>query len=219
MKRTTLIAGTGVALLAATILVACGGGGSSSGSSGTPRMMGASGVITGFGSVFVNGREFATGMQTQVLDGDSDDAASSTADLQVGMTVDIDADSGTATMLRFTSAVRGEVDAVDPTTSTMTVLGQTVRVTSGTSFAGNVSNGSTSAPVSQLSDIHAHDYVAVFGYLECPASSCSSGATTVAATLVSKPASVGMYRVQGYVTNYSAGSNSFTINGLTVDIA
>jgi len=219
MKRTTLIAGTGVALLAATILVACGGGGSSSGSSGTPRMMGASGVITGFGSVFVNGREFATGMQTQVLDGDSDDAASSTADLQVGMTVDIDADSGTATMLRFTSAVRGEVDAVDPTTSTMTVLGQTVRVTSGTSFAGNVSNGSTSAPVSQLSDIHAHDYVAVFGYLECPASSCSSGATTVAATLVSKPASVGMYRVQGYVTNYSASSNSFTINGLTVDIA
>jgi hypothetical protein len=59
----------------------------------------------------------------------------------------------------------------------------------------------------------------VFGYLECPASSCSSGATTVAATLVNEPASVGMYRVQGYVTNYSASSNSFTINGLTVDIA
>ena len=182
-------------------------------------MMGASGVITGFGSVFVNGREFATGMQTQVLDGDSDDAASSTADLQVGMTVDIDADSGTATMLRFTSAVRGEVDAVDPTTSTMTVLGQTVRVTSGTSFAGNVSNGSTSAPVAQLSDIHVHDYVVAFGYLECPGSSCSSGATSIVATLVNEPASVGKYRVQGYVTNYSSSTNSFTINGLTVDIA
>ena len=219
MKRTTLIAGTGVALLAATILVACGGGGSSSGSSGTPRMMGASGVITGFGSVFVNGREFATGMQTQVLDGDSDDAASSTADLQVGMTVDIDADSGTATMLRFTSAVRGEVDAVDSTMSTLTVLGQTVRVTSGTSFAGNVSNGSTSAPVAQLSDIHVHDYVVAFGYLECPGSSCSSGATSIVATLVNEPASVGKYRVQGYVTNYSSSTNSFTINGLTVDIA
>src|SRR5437879_13491771 len=125
MKRTTLIAGTGVALLAATILVACGGGGSSSGSSGTPRMMGASGVITGFGSVFVNGREFATGMQTQVLDGDSDDAASATADLQVGMTVDIDAGSGTATMLRCTSAVRGEVDAVEPIATTMLATGPT----------------------------------------------------------------------------------------------
>ncbi len=219
MKRTTLIAGTGVALLAATILVACGGGGSSSGSSGTPRMMGASGVITGFGSVFVNGREFATGMQTQVLDGDSDDAASSTTDLQVGMTVDIDADSGTATMLRFTSAVRGEVDAVDSTMSTLTVLGQTVRVTSGTSFAGNVSNGPTSAPVAQLSDVHVHDYVVAFGYLECPGSSCSSGATSIVATLVNEPASVGKYRVQGYVTNYSSSTNSFTINGLTVDIA
>jgi hypothetical protein len=182
-------------------------------------MAGASGVITGFGSVFVNGREFATDMHTRVLDGDNDDAASSTSNLQVGMTVDVDAPSGTATMLRFTSAVRGEVDAVDTMGSTLTVLGQTVRVSSGTSFAGNMSNGSTSTPIARLSDVHAGDYVVVFGYLECPGSSCASGATDIVGTLVIEPSPVGMYRVQGYISNYSSSGNSFTINGLTVDIA
>jgi hypothetical protein len=220
MKRKLLFAGISVALAAATILAACGGGssGSSMGTSAS-TMHGASGTITGFGSVFVNGTEFATDMHTQVLDGDNDDAASSTANLQVGMTVDVDAAGGSASMLRFTSAVRGEVDAVDTTMSTLTVLGQTVKITSGSSFAGNVSNGAAAAPVAQLSDIHVGDYVVAFGYLECTGSSCSSGATDIVATLVNEPASVGKYRVQGYVSNYSSSSNSFTINGLTVDIA
>jgi hypothetical protein len=158
MKRKLLFAGISVALAAATILAACGGGssGSSMGTSAS-TMNGASGTITGFGSVFVNGTEFATGMHTQVLDGDNDDAASSTANLQVGMTVDLDAAGGSASMLRFTSAVRGEVDAVDTTMSTLTVLGQTVKITTASSFAGNVSNGAGAAPVAQLSDIHVGD--------------------------------------------------------------
>ena len=215
MKRRIWIAGTWVALAAAAILAACGGGSSGNSSSG---MAGASGVITGFGSVFVNGKEFATDTHTQVLDGDNDDAASATANLQVGMTVDVDASSGTATMLRFTSAVRGEIDAIDTMASTLTVLGQTVKITTGTSFTGNVGNSSAGSTPKQLSDVHVGDYAVVFGYQECSGSSCSSGATDIVATLVDEPASVGKYRVQGYVSNYSASTNSFKINGLTVDI-
>jgi len=228
MKRRILIVGTCVALAAATILAACGGGSSSGpmGSSPTATTMAAaSGVITGFGgtsgsaSVLVNGQQFATDMHTQIVDGDDDDAPSSTASLQVGMTVDVDGAGGTATLLRFTSAVRGEVDAVDTTGSTLTVLGQTVQVTSGTSFAGNVGNNAASPAPAQLSDIHVGDYVVVFGYLECPGTSCTAGATDIVATLVDEPSSVGMYRVQGYVSNDSASGNSFMINALTVDIA
>jgi hypothetical protein len=216
MERRILIAGASAALAAALMLAACGGGSSGS-SPATSGMSGASGVVTGFGSVFVNGQEFATGSGTQVLDGDNDDAAASTANLQVGMTVDVDASGGSATMLRFTSAVRGEIDAIDPTGPTLTVLGQTVQVTSGTSFAGQGGNGSAGTAVAQLGDLHVGDYVVVFGYLECPGATCSSGATDIVATLVLEPASIGRYRVQGYVTN--AGSGSFTLNGLTVDIS
>jgi hypothetical protein len=210
-----LIAATSIALAAAAILTACGGGSSSNMSSGASSMARASGVITGFGSVFVNGQEFATGAQTRVLDGDNDDAAASTSSLAVGMTVDVDADGGNATMLRFTSAVRGEVDAVDPMHGTLTVLGQTVQTTSGTSFAGTVGGVAGAATVTQLTDITVGNYVVVFGYIECSTADCS-GATTIVATLVNEPAAVGMYRVQGTVNNST--SSSFTMNGLTVDI-
>jgi hypothetical protein len=192
------------------------------GSSPSSTTMAASGVLTGFngtGAVTVSGQQFATDMHTQVLDGDNDDAASSTSNLQVGMTVDVDASGSAATMLRFTSAVRGEVDAVDTTGSTLTVLGQTVHVTSGTLFAGNVGNNAASPAPMQLSDIHVGDYAVVFGYIECPATGCTSGATSVIATLLDEPSSVGRYRVQGYVSGYSSSSGSFMINGLTVDIA
>ncbi len=220
MKRQTWIAGTLTAIAAVIILVACGGGSSSgSGSAGSS----ASGVITGFGSVIVNGREYATQAGTQVVDGDNDDAPSSTASLQVGMTVDLNASSDGMTdslsWLRFTSQVKGEVDAIDPTGSTLTVLGQTVQVTSGTSFAGSRTMGSTTTPITSLANISVGDYVVVYGYLECAASGCAAGTTGIVATLVSEPAAVGAYRVQGYVGNFSASSSSFTIGGLTVDFA
>jgi len=224
MNKRVLVAGISIALAAATILAACSGG-SSSMTSGSSSMSGASGVISGFGSVFVNGHEFATGMQTQVLDGDNDDAASSTSNLAVGMTVDVEADGGTATMLRFTSAVRGEVDVVDTMHGMLTVLGQPVQTTSGTSFAGTV-HGSGSTALTQLGDIGAGDHVIVFGYLECPTmgpvanpvASCIPGATTIVATLVYEPTSFSLYRVQGYVNGYNSSTNSFNINALTVDI-
>jgi hypothetical protein len=221
MKHRVWIAGAWAAVIGAAILAACGGGSSSSSSgASTTAMQGASGVITGFGSVLVNGHEFATNMNTQVLDGDNDDAASSTSSLQVGMTVDVDASAGMTTMLRFTSAVRGEVDSIDAMGNTLTVLGQTVQITSGTSFAGNLGNSATATPIMQLSDIHQGDYVIVYGYLECTGSGGCPGATTIVATLVNEPSSIGKYRVQGYVTNYSSamGMNTFTINGLTVDV-
>ena len=220
MKRTMWIASLGLALVGTANLVACGGGsgGSSMTTTGGSNMAGASGMITGFGSVFVNGQEFRTDGNTQLLDGDNDDAPATDTDLMVGMTVDVDASGGKATLLRFTSAVRGEVDAVDPVSSTLTVLGQNVQVTSGTSFAGHVGNTASGTTPMQLSDIAAGSYVVVFGYLECPTASCSSGATNIVATLIVEPASIGKYRLQGYVSGYSASTNSFMINGLTVNI-
>lgn len=197
------------------ILVACGGGSSSMSGTSTPAS--ASGTVTGFGSVIVNGTEFATGSGTQVVDGDSDDAPSTSASVRVGMSVDLDSDNGTATFLRFTSAVRGEIDAIDTTGNTITVLGQTVNITSGTSYAGSKTSGGTTTPVTQLSNLAVGDYVIVYGYLECASGGCSTGSTDVVATLVVEPPAAGMYRVQGYVQNFNASAGSFTIGGLTVD--
>jgi hypothetical protein len=218
MKNKAWIAGTWAALAGAVVLVACGGGSSGGSGSGTATTS-ASGIVTGFGSVIVNGREFATGSGTRVVDGDSDDAASSTANLQVGMSVDLDSDGTMATFLRFTSAVRGEIDAIDAAGNALTVLGQTVQLTSGTSFAGSRGAGTSATPITQIGDLKVGDYVVVYGYLECGGGTCGSGATDIVATLVVEPAAAGRYRVQGFVNNFNAMSDSFTLNGLTVDIA
>jgi hypothetical protein len=222
--------GAGLATAIATLLVACGGGSSGSsaaltsslGSSGTPtatQAVTASGVITAFGSVFVNGNEFRVDNSTSVLDGDADDAASTPAALQVGMNVDVSANGGYASLVRFTSVVRGEVDAVDAANSTLTVLGQPVVVSSGTAFAGTRTSGTSTVAVAALGNISVGDYVVVYGYESCTGStstsSCTTDTTQVLASLVYEPPATGVYRAVGYASHVTTGS--FVLNGLTVD--
>lgn len=210
----------GLFVATASLLVACGGGSSGSSTTGTTSSAATSttsGVLSAFGSVIVNGHEYATSTGTAVTDGDADDAASSLAALRVGMTVDVDADGSAASRVRFASLVRGEVDAVDVTASTLTVLGQTVRVSGATLFAGSSSTGS--AALTALSGVNVGDYVVVYGMLQCNTAgtaTCASGGTTVLASLVDEPGAAGAYRVAGYAQN--ASGTGFTINGLTVDL-
>jgi len=225
-QRLTYLRTLGIAA-ALVILASCSGGSggsvpmnssTSTTSSATPAS--ASGVISAFGSVFVNGTEYAVDGSTNVVDGDSDDAPASASALQVGMTVDVAASGTAATMIRFTSSVRGEVDAVNTTQSTLTVLGQTVVITSGTSFAGTTTSGGTSTAVTSISNVNVGDYVVVYGFIECTSatsgSTCSGGATQVVATLVYEPGTTGVYRTVGYAENVDTSANTFTINGLTV---
>jgi hypothetical protein len=221
MNRLSAVLGAVAASLAALLVVACGGGGSTTTTTAGATASSVSGVISGFGSVIVGGREFATTAATHVVDGDSDDAPATTGDLQVGMMVDVDADSTgmAAARLRFHSIVRGEVDVVDAPNNKLTVLGQTVNVTSATSFSGAHTAGASTTPIAQLTDVQAGDYVVVHGFIECPASGCTSGATQINATLVHEPPAAGMYLAQGFVSGLAADGSHFALNGLTVTIA
>lgn len=142
-------------LLAASLasvcwLASCGGGGS-----GTPEatpsntngpsattLSASSGEITAFGSVFVNGREFST-TGAKIIDNDTGVATTDDSVLEVGMSVDVkpmsatalDASSPRADEIRLHPLARGYVDATDTTASTLTVMGQTVQLTSATNFS------------------------------------------------------------------------------------
>jgi len=131
MQWTTL----GVAVALSTLLAACGGGSSDASSAAstassttstsstsntttsatsTATNVTASGIVTAFGSVIVNGTEYAVDGSTTVVNGDLDDASSSYSALKVGMTVEVmTASSGYASLVRYTSAVSGEVDAIE----------------------------------------------------------------------------------------------------------
>ena len=190
-------------------LAACGGGsGGVAGSAQTTQ-----GVITGFGSVFVNGVEYeTTGTSVEVEGG-----AGSETDLDVGMVVNLegavnaDGRTGTATRISFADELEGMVlsTGIDPATGTGTldVMGQTVSVTAETVFESRIAGIATPA------DIAANNIVEVSGYADA--------AGKIAATRIEvKKASwqVGdEVELKGVVSNLDAAAQTFTLGGLTVD--
>ena len=130
-----------VTLLTSALLIGgCGGSGSSS-DSDSDTTVASRGVITGFGSVYVNGTRYHTG-GTRF---DIDDNPGSESDLRVGMIVTVrgthsnDGTSGRATYIEYDNEIKGPVSAITPdpmdaTRVTLTILGQPVEVNANTTI-------------------------------------------------------------------------------------
>src|SRR5512143_3826131 len=101
----------GAALFAALTMTACGGSGTAGNAQTTAK-----GVISGFGSLHVNGVQYATNNATVTMDG----VPATVNDLQVGMVVTVkgnindDRTAGAATAIEFSDLFQGPVSAVDP---------------------------------------------------------------------------------------------------------
>lgn len=134
-----LLIGALLALVAGVALLpGCGGG---VGTGGTGSF--ASGPITGFGSVIVNDIRFDDSAAT-IRDGDGNARAS--ADLKIGMTVEIQGDAvvnaaATARSIRVDSELLGPVDAVQAAAGRFVMLGQTVAVDVTTAFDDSLGGG------------------------------------------------------------------------------
>lgn len=146
-----------VSLLALLALVTGCGGGVGSGGTGTY----ASGPITGFGSIIVNGVRFDESTASVL---DADDVARMRSELKLGMTVEVDSDAirsdtsgrmATASRVRFASAIVGLVTAVDTAAGTLSVLGQTVKVAVDTVFDDRLAGGLAGVTVGQGLEIYA----------------------------------------------------------------
>lgn len=140
----------------AVLLAGCGGG---VGTGGTGTY--ASGPITGFGSVIVNGVRFDD-TSASVLDDDG--GGRDRAELRLGMTVDIDGgaisttasgSSATASRIRFGSELVGPVAAVDRAAGTLRVLGQTVQVAVETVFDERLDGGLAAVRVGNIVEVYA----------------------------------------------------------------
>lgn len=221
-----------VAVLAAA-LTACGGGGASTAASlpVQPQAL-SSGAITAFGSVFVGGVEYSTA-KAGVVDDDSG-AALGSSGLEVGQVVDVvhAAGSNEAAELHVDPLARGYVDAIG--SATLTVMGQTVGLTSATAFSDHracvTATTNPCAAVTSIAGLSATSgagatavpgsYVTVDGYLY--AAAAPAGSAAIVATLVSVrdlPGSgaVASFKVEGLVS--AVGASTITIGGLTVDLA
>ncbi|MBU6257001.1 MAG: hypothetical protein KGL18_14390 [Burkholderiales bacterium] len=225
--------GGGAAVLLLGLLAACGGGGGSTAASpqAQPQAL-ASGAITAFGSVFVGGVEYST-TQARVLDDDSGATLAAGA-LQVGQVVDVvhGVGSSEAAELHVDPLARGYVDAIGATT--LTVMGQTVGLTSATAFSDHracvtattnpctavTSAAGLTATTGSGSSAVPGSYVTVDGYLYAaatPATSAAIVATLVSVHDVPAAGSAGAFKAEGYVS--AVGASTVTIGALAVDLS
>ncbi len=187
-------------LIALILLYSCGGGGgggtdllAGGGISGTGKY---TGVISGFGSIFVNGIEFDTSKATILVEG----KPATEGDLSVGMKVTLTASNSKAEQVNFEPELKGEITGIDSATNTIEVLGQPVQITTATVLSGFTS----------IADLFIGDYLLVSGFF-------NSNSTVVATyvRLLTQPPSV--VEVKGYVKNLDILNKTFEINTLSVD--
>ncbi|MFC5475517.1 DUF5666 domain-containing protein [Paraherbaspirillum soli] len=190
-------------LLLIGLLNACGGGGGSGTSGGGAK---STGVVTGIGSVFVNGVEFDSASAKVSID---DDQNRSESDIKVGMVVSVtgsvndDHVTGTAQSIEFDGELVGPVAAAPVISAgggSFTVMGQTVIVDSMTLFDN----------ATGLADITAGVVVEVSGLRD------ASGQIHATRIEVNHPAATG-FQVKGTISNLT--TTTFMIGTLTVNFA
>jgi Domain of unknown function (DUF5666) len=191
---------------AALLLTSCGSDSQVAGIEGTgaPSPVTATGPVTGFGSVFVNGVEFTTmGAQIQI-----DGQPGTESQLAIGEivtvtgTLNANNTTGAAAQVTFSGNVLGAVAQVDAPTNTFVELGQTVLVTANTVFDPNI-------PPQQISGIKTGDSYEVSGFPD------SSG--RIVASRIQVAAANSALRVEGAVQGLNTGTTVFQINALSVD--
>jgi hypothetical protein len=192
----------------AAIVMSCGGGGGGgvAGGGGTEpgidRLGVASGVVSGFGSIFVNGVEFDT--DSAEFEVDDDSVSSGQDDLNVGDTVivtfDPDVAGNVAQTVFSDDAVEGPVDSIDLAGGQLVVAGQTVLVDAATSFDDSI-------PTASLAGLTVGDFVEVNGLFD------SNG--DIRATRIEL--SDGEVEVHGVIELLDTDAQTFSINDLVVD--
>ena len=187
-----------------------GGGGSSSPATGSASGSAASsGTITGFGSVFVNGKKFETNDVEVRHDGITERCTISPATrcgLEEGMTVKVSGDfsgsSHRATTIVQEDTLEGPITNVDVPNSQFSVLSQTVLVDDTTKFDSGVN----------LTNLVVGNIVEVSGFVKADG--------IVVASFVERKAGTDCgtdgCEIKGVVKNHNHATTRFQIGGLTV---
>jgi Domain of unknown function (DUF5666) len=200
------------ALAFTVTLVGCGGGVESGGTGVTPTTSSASGPITGFGSVVVNGVRFDDSSATVT---DADGIARSRDDLRLGMTTDVQGSAitvdasgtstGTAKSIVYGSDLLGPIDSIDVAGARLVALGQTVDIVSTTVFDDvSISGGLAALAVGNVIEVYS-----LFD--------AASGHYT--ATRIERKSGVTSYRLRGIVTNLDANAKAFNIGSERISYA
>ncbi len=187
----------------AAVAVACGGGGSGMSSASGPMPLVATGTITGFGSVYLNGMHLQTTSATIRKNGQTV-AQSALAVGQVARIKGSKQANGTevANEVDVDEMVVGSISQIDATNNTLTVLGQTVKVNAGTSFSKDIQPA-------DLTGLNKGDVVRVDGFIDADGN--------IAATRIERGSASDELQVVGTVAMLNSTAHTLKINALVVD--
>ena len=201
---------TALLMLVVSFAASCGGG-VDSGGTGAPAVAFASGPITGFGSVIVNGVHFD---DRTALVSDANGNPRTRDDLRLGMTTDVrglaiaaDSDGNSAsvaTSIVFGSELLGPIAASDLVARTLVVLGQTVDIAATTVFDTSLIGGQAALAIG--------DVVEVYAQLDAMSSH-------YVATRIERKSGVNAFVLRGIVAGLDATARTFAIGAARISYA
>ena len=159
------------------------------------------GVITGFGSVFINGVEYETNSATVSTD---DNAGADESDLEVGMIVTLngevneDGTTGNANSIHYEEQLKGPLDSIDLLAKTLSVLGQVVVFDNETSLEGAL-----------LTELSPADFLEISGFFNANGE--------LHATRIEKETEVSKLKVEGKVESLDTTNKVFVLHNLTIN--
>jgi len=189
-------------LVVSGFLSACGGGGGSS-DDDLSSLAGKeinSGVITGFGSVFINGIRFHTD-SAKVTSGDT--ILNNVNELKVGMVATVISDSSThvASSVKFDEDIKGPVDAsLANFNAPFSVMGQTIIVDSATVIDNSISFPVNAGNIFEISGMRLANESLLATFIEDKV-----------------PGNVNKYKVIGNARTIDTNAKTFVIGGLTIN--
>jgi hypothetical protein len=181
-------------------LSACGGGSSDNDSDSLAGKEINSGVITGFGSVFINGIRFHTD-SAKITSGDT--ILNNVNELKVGMVATVISDSSThvASSVKFDEDIKGPVDAsLANFNAPFSVMGQTVIVDSATVIDDSISFPLNADDILEISGMRLANDSLLATFIEDKA-----------------PGNVNKYKVIGNARTIDTNAKTFKIGGLTIN--
>lgn len=196
-----------------SVSASASGSGSGFGSGSGSGSASAFGTVTGFGSLFVNGKRFETDGASVTVDGQAVPSCtvsrSNTCGLQLGMTVKVsgsfDGPSYRATTIVQEDMLEGPITSKSQETAnsgTLTVLGQTVTVDETTRFDSGIN----------LDVLNVGDLIEVNGFVKADG--------VIVATFIERKPGAGCghdgCELKGFVANHDHATTRFQIGGLTV---
>ncbi|MBL4680867.1 MAG: hypothetical protein JKY88_09110, partial [Pseudomonadales bacterium] len=162
------------------------------------------GIVTGFGSVFVNGVEYETG-SAEIL---SDDEITNETDLRVGQVVTLEGNknddgvTGTADSIHYNDRVEGPITSIIG--NTIIVLGQSILVNGDTVFDDSVNTKS-------LAGLNVGDVIEVSGFL--------NSNREIVATYIESNAQGGEFELVGIVENLEINNSTFDLGNQSIDFS